>query len=67
VVESLASSILNKMLHAPIASLKRESDGRSPTEKVAVVREIFDLPEGEGGEPAEAPEGAPGQGGSVGQ
>jgi len=67
VVESLASSILNKVLHAPIASLKRESDGLSPTEKVAVVREIFDLPEEESGEPAEAPERAPGQGGRIGQ
>jgi glutamyl-tRNA reductase len=67
VVESLASSILNKVLHAPISSLKRESDGRSPSEMVAVVREIFDLPEEESGEGTEAPESAPGQGGRIGQ
>ena len=30
VVEALTSSIVNKMLHSPIASLKRETDGRSP-------------------------------------
>ena len=47
VVESLASSILNKMLHPPIASLKRETGGRSPSEMVAVVREIFELPDDE--------------------
>ena len=45
VVESLAASILNKMLHAPIAAMKKESDGRNPMEIVAVVREIFGLPE----------------------
>ena len=45
VVESMASAILNKMLHSPIARLKRESEGRRPSEVVAVVREIFDLPE----------------------
>jgi glutamyl-tRNA reductase len=66
VVESLASSILNKVLHSPIASLKRENDGRSPMEMVTVVRELFDLPEEEEeGAPEEA-ERAPGQGGSVG-
>jgi glutamyl-tRNA reductase len=45
VVESLASSILNKILHAPIAALKKDADGRNPMELVAMVREIFDLPE----------------------
>ncbi len=53
VVESLASAIVNKALHSPIASLKRESDGRGPADKIAVVREIFDLPEEGGGAPAE--------------
>ncbi|HWS15789.1 MAG TPA: glutamyl-tRNA reductase [Candidatus Methylomirabilis sp.] len=69
VVESLASSILNKVLHSPISSLKRETDGRSPMEMVTVVREIFDLPEeesGEGTEDTEAPERASKQGGTVG-
>jgi glutamyl-tRNA reductase len=47
VVESLAASILNKVLHPPISSLKRESNGRSPMEMVTLVREIFDLPEEE--------------------
>jgi glutamyl-tRNA reductase len=45
VVESLASSLLNKILHAPIAALKKDADGRSQMEIVATVREIFDLPE----------------------
>jgi glutamyl-tRNA reductase len=45
VVESLASSLLNKILHAPIASLKKDSDGRNRVDLVAVVREIFDLTE----------------------
>jgi glutamyl-tRNA reductase len=45
VVESLASSILNKVLHAPIAALKKDADGRNPMELVTLVREIFDLPD----------------------
>jgi glutamyl-tRNA reductase len=45
VVESLATSILNKILHAPIAALKKDTDGRNSMELVAMVREIFDLPE----------------------
>ena len=53
VVESLASAIVHKALHSPIASLKREADGHGPAEKIAVVREIFDLPEEGGGAPAE--------------
>jgi glutamyl-tRNA reductase len=67
VVESLASSILNKVLHPPISSLKRDSDARSPMEMVAVVREIFDLPEEEAAEGGGEPGSAPGQGGNVGQ
>ncbi len=67
VVESLASSILNKVLHPPISSLKRDSDARSPMEMVAVVREIFGLPDEETPEEAGARESAPGQGGNVGQ
>jgi glutamyl-tRNA reductase len=46
VVESLASSLLNKILHAPIASLKKDADGRNQMDLVAMVREIFGLPEG---------------------
>ncbi len=66
VIESLAASIVNKVLHAPVAALKKENEARSPMELVAVVRELFDLPEerekpGNGGEaPARA------QGGDVG-
>jgi glutamyl-tRNA reductase len=67
VVESLASAILNKVLHPPISSLKRDSDARSPMEMVAVVREIFDLPDEETAEGAGAQDGAPEQGGNVGQ
>ncbi len=46
VVESLASSLLNKILHAPIASLKKDADGRNQMDLVAMVREIFGLAEG---------------------
>jgi len=67
VVESLASSILNKVLHPPISSLKRDSDARSPMEMVAVVREIFDLPEEETPGEAGAQVCAPEQGGDGGQ
>jgi glutamyl-tRNA reductase len=66
VVESLASSILNKVLHSPIASLKRETDGRSPMEMVTAVREIFDLPEEEAEGAPEAAERPSEQGGNVG-
>jgi glutamyl-tRNA reductase len=45
VVESLASAILNKVLHPPIAALKKDVEGRDLTELVATVRELFDLPE----------------------
>jgi len=70
VVESLAASILNKVLHSPISSLKREVDGRNPMEMVTAVREIFDLPDEQaqeepGGVP-EASERPPQQGGTVG-
>jgi glutamyl-tRNA reductase len=47
VVESLASSLLNKVLHSPIASLKRDCEEHSPAQRIAVVREVFDLPEEE--------------------
>jgi glutamyl-tRNA reductase len=58
VVESLASAILTKVLPSPIAALKRDVDGHGPAEKVAVVRELFDLQErGEEGAPQGAPEG----------
>jgi glutamyl-tRNA reductase len=66
VVESLASSILNKVLHSPISSLKREVDGRSPMDMVTAVREIFDLPEEEAVGAPEAAERPPEQGGNVG-
>ncbi len=53
VVESLASAILNKVLHAPVTALKKDSGALSPMELVAVVRELFDLPDPAGpGEPA---------------
>jgi glutamyl-tRNA reductase len=47
VLESLASAVANKILHGPLTSLKREVDGRDPMERVALVREMFDLPEQE--------------------
>jgi len=51
VVESLASAILNKVLHPPITALKKDVDGRDVTELVATVRELFDLPENGGNQP----------------
>jgi len=66
VVESLAASILNKVLHSPISSLKREVDGRSPMEMVTAVREIFNLPEEEEEGAPDAAERAPKEGGTVG-
>ena len=45
VVESLASSLLNKILHAPISSLKKDANGKNQMDLVTVVREIFDLTE----------------------
>jgi glutamyl-tRNA reductase len=45
VMEAMASAILNKVLHPPIAALKKDFEGRSPAELVATVRELFDLPE----------------------
>jgi len=54
VVESLASAILNKVLHPPITALKKDVDGRDVTELVATVRELFDLPENGGQSPPSA-------------
>ena len=48
VVESLASSLLNKILHAPISSLKKDANGKNQMDLVTVVREIFDLTEASG-------------------
>ena len=62
VVEALSASMLNKMLHAPIAAMKRESDGRSPMKMVAAIREIFGLQEQEPekvGETGKRPEPEP--------
>jgi glutamyl-tRNA reductase len=47
-VESLASAILNKVLHPPVTALKKDVDGRNVTELVATVRELFDLAENDG-------------------
>ncbi len=66
VVEALASSVLNKVLHAPVAALKKDSGGLSPMELVAVVRELFDLPDPAGpGEPAN--EAKKEEGGTIGK
>ncbi len=63
VVESLASSLLNKILHAPISSLKKDANGKNQMDLVTVVREIFDLTEaseragtGDADEPGETPQ-----------
>jgi len=63
VVESLATAILNKVLHPPVAALKKDVDGRDVTELVATVRELFDLPEDGGQTP---PPGEPKEGGEIG-
>jgi glutamyl-tRNA reductase len=47
VLEALASSVANKILHAPMTGLKKEVDGQDAMERVALVRELFDLPEQE--------------------
>ncbi len=66
VVEALASAILNKVLHAPVAALKKDSGALSPMELVAVVRELFDLPDpATPGEPANGP--AKEEGGTIGK
>ena len=66
VVEALASAILNKVLHAPVAALKKDSGTLSPMELVAVVRELFDLPDPAGpGEPAN--EAKTEEGGTIGK
>jgi glutamyl-tRNA reductase len=66
VVESMASAILNKVLHPPIAALKKDVDGRNVTELVAAVRELFDLAEN-GGQTESAPEEQKGrEGGKIG-
>lgn len=41
-LDALTSSIVNKILHAPLASLKRESAGDEP-DLAASVRRLFDL------------------------
>ncbi|PWB65342.1 MAG: glutamyl-tRNA reductase, partial [Deltaproteobacteria bacterium] len=66
VVESMASAILNKVLHPPITALKKDVDGRSVTELVATVRELFDLSEN-GGQTDAVPEEPKGrEGGKIG-
>jgi glutamyl-tRNA reductase len=64
VVESLASALINKILHPPISALKKDVEGRDLTELVATVRELFDLPE-DGTQPS-APEETPKEGGEIG-
>jgi glutamyl-tRNA reductase len=66
VVESLASAILNKVLHPPISALKRDVDGRDVTELVATVRELFDLAENGGQAPAASDAQKEKEGGEVG-
>ncbi len=51
VVEALSASLLNKMLHAPISAMKKETDGRSPMKMISAVRDIFGLQETPDGEP----------------
>ena len=66
VVESLASAILNKVLHPPISALKRDVDGRDVTELVATVRELFDLAENGGQAPSASDAQNENEGGEVG-
>src|SRR5512144_819743 len=66
VVEALASAILNKVLHAPVTALKKDSGSLSPMELVAVVRELFDLPDPAGSD-APANDQAKEEGGTIGK
>jgi glutamyl-tRNA reductase len=67
VMESLAAAILNKVLHSPIATLKREGGGHSPSERISVVRELFELPDEEEGAAVEPPGGNGEKGEDVGR
>jgi glutamyl-tRNA reductase len=42
-LDALTSSIVNKILHAPISSLKRSNGGEPSSELIASARRLFDL------------------------
>jgi glutamyl-tRNA reductase len=42
-LDALTSSIVNKILHAPISSLKRSNGGEASTDLIASARRLFDL------------------------
>ncbi|MCL2102660.1 MAG: glutamyl-tRNA reductase [Syntrophorhabdaceae bacterium] len=42
-MESLALAIINKALHSPISTLKRDEGGRGQAERIAAARELFEL------------------------
>ena len=45
-VEIMASSIVNKIIHYPIANLKEESQDNGLTSYLVVVRRLFNLDQG---------------------
>ena len=47
VMELLSSAIINKVLHSPISSLKRNGGEQGSAQRVAAVRELFELSDGE--------------------
>jgi glutamyl-tRNA reductase len=53
-LDALTSSIVNKILHAPLASLKRTAEADGPVDLVASARRLFDLEPAEPEEPEES-------------
>jgi len=56
-VRGLAASIINKLLHNPLTSLRREAQDRDSQEMVEITRKLFALPERQA--PTETPADAP--------
>jgi glutamyl-tRNA reductase len=44
-IEAMASSIINKLLHAPIVRLKQESQSKGGTRYMQALRDLFGLDE----------------------
>jgi glutamyl-tRNA reductase len=48
-VEEMAASLINKVLHGPISRLKHAAASRNGDDRIAIVRELFDLEPAAGG------------------
>jgi glutamyl-tRNA reductase len=55
-LDALTSSIVNKILHAPLSSLKRDGMSDEHAHLVASIRRLFDLEAPEGSDPSESEE-----------